>query len=205
MASAEFLELTSSDFYILPYHHRKIKFQLADEDELQQMTKARKDSMHLSTLDGKTYHLHDHAVNRKKKTVSICHSCFVALDYSINQSNLPPLQTFKNYDVGKIPPHLPELTLVEVLSIRRALYVHTVFHLRALSSGVAQTALRGHSICLPMTALDRQTSDKTFLPREDLAGYIDVKFMGTKKIWKIAKKVAQTHAPLHVSIHKISS
>ena len=165
------------------------------------MPQARRDSMHLSTIEGTTYHIHNDAVDEKNKTVTICNSCFIGLDYAINQSNVPPRQTFKSYDVGRIPAYLPDLTLMELLSISRALCFHTVFHLRAMSSGVAQQGLRGHSICLPLSKAEGEKTDETCLPRSDLAKHVGVAFLGVKKVWKIAKKIARTHAPMKIDVN----
>ena len=195
--------LTPSMFHTLAHTHRKICFQEADEEELNKLSEQRRASLHLCSLQGKTYHVHEAAVDKENKTISICGSCFTALDYAINQSNIPPRQTFKFYDVGRIPEDLPDLTLIEMLSISRALCFHTVFHLRVMASGMAQHALRGHSICLPLSMAEGKETDKLSLPRTDLAEHVGIAFMGVKSVWKIAKKIARTHAPLRVNIHKV--
>ena len=161
--------------------------------------------MHLFTDEEKTYHLHKDAVDKDNKTVNICDTCFTCLDYAVKTSHLPPKQTFKACDVGRIPENLPSLTLIEILSISRALCYNVVFHLRAMASGVAQKALRGHSICLPLSQGDGIKTDVTSLPRDDLDKHIGVSFMGTKTVWPIARAVAKTHAPLRIRIKNVMS
>ena len=65
-----------------------------------------------------------------------------------------------------------------------------------MASGVSQKALRGHSICLPLSQGDGIKTDVTSLPRDDLDKHIGVSFMGTKTVWPIARAVAKSHAPL---------
>ena len=138
--------------------------------------------MHLFTNEEKIYHLHKDAVDKDNKTVNICDTCFTCLDYAVKTSHLPPEQAFKACDVGRIPENLPSLTLIEILAISRALCYNVVFHLRAMASGVAQKALRGHSICLPLSQGDGIKTDVTSLPRDHLEKHIGVSFMGTKEI-----------------------
>ena len=195
--------MTDGEFHILEVKHRKIQFLQADEEQLGTFTKLRRDSMHLSNLDEKTYHIHRDALDKEDKTVAVCHSCFLGLDYAINTSNVPPRQTFKSYDVGSIPSYLPDLSLLEVLSICRALCFHTVFHLRAMGSGVAQQALRGHSICLPLSNSEVESSEQTSLPRIDLAEYVGVVFVGVKKVWNIAKQVTRNIGPLRIKMKNV--
>ena len=72
-----------------------------------------------------------------------------------------------------------------------------------MASGMAQHALRGHSICLPLSMAEGKETDKLSLPRTDLAEHVGIAFMGVKSVWKIAKKIARTHAPLRVNIQKV--
>ena len=195
--------LLPPQFHTLDINHRKIQFLEVQEGELDNIPKTRKESLHLCALEEKTFHVHEDAVDIENKTVSICDPCFLSLDYALNVSHEAPRQTFKFYDVGRIPDYLPELTQIEILSICRAVCFHTVFHLRALASGLAQQALRGHSICLPLTKAEWKTTDKCSLPRTDLSKHIGIAFMGVRSVWKIAKTIARTHAPLSVNIHKV--
>ena len=162
--------MTEGEFRTLDVGHRKIQFQQVDKEQLDKFPKLRRDSMHLCNLDKKTFHIHKDAVDREENTVVICDSCFVGLDYTISKSKISPRQTFKSYDVGCIPSYLPDLSFLEVLCICRALY--SVFHLRAMGSGVAQQALRGHTICLPMSNSEMHKSEQTSLPRTDLSDYV---------------------------------
>ena len=138
--------------------------------------------MHLYVWNEQTYHIHEDAVNKDDDTVFMCNSCFIALNLSINGSQVAPKQTFKAYDVGRIPSHLPDFTLIEIIAISPALCFHTVYHLRPMASGVSQKALRGNSICLPLSKLEGHKTDKTNLPRTDLADYVKVAFIGTKQV-----------------------
>ena len=99
----------------LELKHRKIAFQEVDEELLANLTESRKSAMHLFTDEEKTYHLHKDAVDKDNKTVNICDTCFTCLDYAVKTSHLPPKQTFKACDVGRIPENLPSLTLIEIL------------------------------------------------------------------------------------------
>ena len=101
----------------LEFKHRKIAFQEVNEEFLANLPEARKAAMHLCTHEEKTYHLHKDAVNRDNKTVNICDTCYTCLDYAVRTSKLPPKQTFKACDVGRIPENLPSLTLIEILAI----------------------------------------------------------------------------------------
>ena len=159
--------------------------------------------MHLYTEGDTTYHLHPKAIDEKNRTVVLCDSCFECLDYSTKISKKLPLQTFKAYDVGSIPSYLPKLTLIECLAIGRGLASQVLINLRAMGSGVSQKALRGHSICLPLSKEDGAASDATSLPRTDLHKHVAVAFMGTKPMWKIAREVAKTHAPLSINMNHI--
>ena len=60
-----------------------------------------------------------------------------------------------------------------------------------MSSGIAQKALRGHSICLPLSTDEGMKTDVTSLPRDDLDKHIAVAFMGTKSIFPIARAFAK--------------
>ena len=159
--------------------------------------------MHLYTHEEKTYHLHEDAVNKDDETVTVCDSCFICLDYAVKTSQQPPKQTFKSYDVGRIPYHLPKLTLIEILAISRTLCFNVVFHLRAMSSGVARKALRGHSICLPLSKGKGITTDIKSLPQDDLDKHIGLSLMGAKTIWPIARVLAKFHAPLRIRINNV--
>ena len=112
--------------------------------------------MHLYTEGDTTYHLHPKAIDEKNRTVVLCDSCFECLDYSTKISKKLPLQTFKAYDVGSIPSYLQNLTLIECLAIGHGLASQVLINLRAMGSGVSQKALRGHSICLPLSKEDGQ-------------------------------------------------
>ena len=187
----------------LEFNHRKIVFQEVNKELLANLSEKKKGAMHLYKHKEKTYHLHEDAVNKDINTVNVCDSCFTCLDYTVKMSHKPPKQTFKAYDVGRIPDDLPHLTLIEILSISRALCYSIVFHLRAMSSGIAQKALRGHSICLPLSTDEGMKTDITSLPRDDLDKHIAVAFMGTKSVFKIARAVAKTHSPLRVRIKNV--
>ena len=173
--------------HILKLGHKKIKFLIANPNELNKLSRARTEAMHLYTKGDLTYHLHPKAVNTDNHTVVVCDSCFECLGYSTKVTKKPPKQTFKAYDVGSIPSYLPKLTLIECLAISRGIAFQVLINLRAMGSGISQKALRGHSICLPLSTEDGVASDATSLPRTDLHKHIGVVFMGTKPMWKIAR------------------
>ena len=73
----------------LPLLHKRILLLECSQEKLSSLSSERRKSMHLVTIDGKTYHLDSAAVNTEKKTVVICRNCYISLAYALTTKKPP--------------------------------------------------------------------------------------------------------------------
>ena len=111
-----------------------------------------------------------------------------------------PLHFIAARDWGKIPSHLPELTLLEQLAISKSMAFVNVIKLKS-AQGVSQNAIQGHCIALPIDSTDGLTQN---LPRIDLAKYVGVSFIDQGTNWPLVKKLSQDadYSPLKIDLQK---
>lgn len=106
--------------------------------------------------------------------INICHLCMEFLQ----KGKLPRLSIANEFDFGKVPSWLPELTIVEECLIalcRARLYILKLSAHNVGPPSTAQRALKGHCICFP------QDTEKIFnsLPHNtiDLGDVIQIVFL----------------------------
>ena len=107
--------MAAGEFYELPLTHKRVALLECSEDQLQQLSQNRRNSMYLLKHEGKAYNLDAVAFDEKKKVVIICASCYTALAHSLITGK-PPIGTLAFYDYGIVPATLPELSLAEEIA-----------------------------------------------------------------------------------------
>ncbi len=76
--------------------------------------------------------------------VIVCPTCMNSLKTAA-ETQVPPKHTFAHYDIGKIPSHLPDLTLGEKLSLSKIIIFIPEIQLKGVS-GLHNKGVKGHCL-----------------------------------------------------------
>ena len=97
-----------------------------------------------------------------------------------------------------MPSYLPDMSLLEQLSISKVFVFSPLIKLR-LVHGSSEKALRGHVIAMPIDSAQILAQEITSLPRTDLSTNVGVTFNGKKNLWKSVTRIARNYAPLSIN------
>ena len=180
-----------------PISHKRLQILVHSDGDLNKNFPARKEWQHLVTVDGTTYSMVPEAVNFEQKTVLVCNDCKICLKYALRSKKIP-YTTIARYDPGMVPSYLPEMSLLETLSISKVMVFTPLVKLR-LVHGSSEKALKGHVVAMPIDSAQVLTQEVNSLPRTDLSVNVGVTFNGRKNLWKTVKKIARNYAPLSMN------
>ena len=142
----------------------------------------------------------------ENKEVARCHRCL----HHLKNGKLPPLSVANNFQIGKTPPELQNLTLPEKLLIsiyRPKIYITT---LRSVAGpGTSQRALKGNTISFPQDIV--KISDSLPSDPRILVDTIKVVFIGSgvpskemlKKVFTVRREVVYNALTFLVQNHPL--
>lgn len=105
----------------------------------------------------------------------MCQTCVTSLKKFPNtphETSLLPTKTIVFFDYGRIPSSLPKLKFLERLAIAKVIPIMSIMKMRSTRYKTNQTALFGHTICMPTECDKIMNSYHPELPRTDIVNYV---------------------------------
>ena len=169
-----------------------------DENKLKHFSTAKINAMHICEINDVKYHLYNKGIKNDK--IQICNLCFRALKYA-NKVCKAPINSFKYYDIGKIPNELMGLSIAEKIAISRAILFVPIIHLKCIKGG-QNAGIKGHVIGWKTSKNEVLESVVNNLPRTDIDKRIQLLVHGIENSWKVANHIIGTKT-LILNINKI--